>query len=138
MKSIYLSGCGAHMRGVLAMSLAASLSCATSQPTNRGGVVMKIDGTEAHIRMSDNAVAVGDRVQFLRQRCTGSGKVTRCHDEPTGEAEVVKLLNTHYSVVRARGGVVFDEGDRVERLGRNLPGGGDGREWFSRIEENTR
>jgi len=88
--------------------------------------------------MSDNAVAVGDRVQFLRQRCTGSGKVTRCHDEPTGEAEVVKLLNTHYSVVRARGGVVFDEGDRVERLGRNLPGGGDGREWFSRIEENTR
>jgi len=48
----------------------------------------------------------------------------------------VKLLNAHYSVVRARGGVVFDEGDRVERLGRNVPGGGNG--WFSQNEENTR
>jgi len=133
MKSIYLSGCGA-----LAMSVAASWSCATVQPTNRGGVVMKVDGTEAHIRMSDNAVAVGDRVQFLRQRCTGGGKLTRCHDEATGEGEVVKLLNAHYSVVRVRGGVLFDEGDRVERLSRNAPGGGDGREWFSQNEENTR
>ena len=124
------------MRAAIVMFVAASLSCATAQPKNRGGVVMKIDGTEAHIRMTDNAVSVGDRVQFLRQRCTGSGKVTRCHDEPTGEAEVVKLLNAHYSVVRARGGVVFDEGDRVERLGRNVPGGGNG--WFSQNEENTR
>jgi hypothetical protein len=97
---------------------------------------MKIDGTEAHIRMADNAVAVGDRVQFLRQRCTGSGKVTRCRDEPIGEAEVVKLLNAHYSVVRARGDVIFNEGDSVERLGRNVPGGGDG--WFSQNEGNTR
>jgi len=113
------------MRTAIVMCVAASLSCATSQPTNRGGVVMKIDGTEAHIRMSDNAVAVGDRVQFLRQRCTGNGKVTRCRDEPTGEAEVVKLLNAHYSVVRVRCGVVFDEGDRVGRLDRNVPGGGD-------------
>jgi hypothetical protein len=126
------------MRATIAMSVAASLSCATVQPTNRGGVVMKIDGTEAHIRMSDNAVAIGDRVQFLRQRCTGGGKLTRCRDEATGDAEVVKLLNAHYSVVRVRGGVVFDDGDRVEKLGRNAPGGGDGREWFSQNEENTR
>ncbi|SRR6266404_2436127 len=126
------------MRAAIVMFVAASLSCATSQPTNRGDVVMKIDGTEAHIRTSDNAVAVGDRVQFLRQRCTSDGKLTRCRDEPTGEAEVVQLLNAHYSVVRVRCGVVFDEGDRVERLGRNVPGGGDGRERFSQNKENTR
>jgi len=39
------------MRATIAMSVAASLSCATMQPTSRGGVVMKIDGTEAHIRV---------------------------------------------------------------------------------------
>jgi len=50
----------------------------------------------------------------------------------------VQLLHAHCSVVRVRGGVVFDEGDRVERLGRNAPGEGDGREWFSQNEENTR
>jgi len=48
------------MRATIVMFVAASLSCATAQPKNRGGVVMKIDGTEAHIRMTDNAVSVGD------------------------------------------------------------------------------
>jgi len=33
------------MRATIAMSVAASLSCATVQSTNRGGVVMKVDTT---------------------------------------------------------------------------------------------
>lgn len=127
-----------HLRLAILVPLVALLSCATLQPTGLGSVVMKIDGTEAHIRMPDNAVAAGDRVQFLRQRCSGTGKLTRCLDEPTGEGEVVQLLNAHYAVVRVRCGVEFDEGDRVARLRPRLRGGEDAPERFSQNEERSK
>ena len=94
---------------------------ATLPSASQGRILMKIDGTEAHIRMPDNAVASGDRVRFLRQQCRGVGKITRCREEPTGEGEIVQVLNARYSVVRILWGVHVDEGDVVERLGSRAP-----------------
>ncbi len=108
------------MRATAVLALLAS-ACATLPSALQGRILMKIDGTEAHIRMPDNTVALGDRVRFLRQQCTGVGKITRCRDESTGEGEIVQVLNARYSVVRIRCGVLFDEGDIVEKLGSRVP-----------------
>jgi len=77
---------------------------------------MKIDGTESHVRLPDNTASVGDRVQFLRRRCTGTGKLVRCPEQPIGDGQIVQLLNSRYSVVRICCGVPFEEGDAVERV----------------------
>jgi len=90
--------------------------CAAALSISRGQVLMKIDGTEAHVRLPENTASVGDRVQFLRRRCIGTGKLMRCPDEPIGEGQIVQLLNSRYSVVRVRCGVLFDEGDAVEKV----------------------
>lgn len=105
------------MRGFNVIGLAIiAAGCAAAPSISRGQVLMKIDGTEAHVRLPENTASVGDRVQFLRRQCSGAGKLKRCRDEPTGEGQIVQLLNSRYSVVRVRCGVPFDEGDAVEKV----------------------
>ena len=104
------------VRLVRAVGLASMLTgCAAAPQVNGGTVMMTSDASEAHVRMGENAGAVGDRVVILRKRCAIFGNTGQCKTEPVGEAEVTRLLNPHDAVVRALPGVVVEEGDRVEK-----------------------
>lgn len=106
----------------LALLMLAPAACATgAHHTTRGSVVMLVDAREAHVCMGEGEVRPGDAVRLIRHKCVdshldnGLPAPPRCTREVVGGGEVVQVLNEHYSVVRFAPGVVFAEGDTVER-----------------------
>jgi hypothetical protein len=85
----------------------------------RGTVAMKTSDNEAHVCLGDNEVRVGDKLSLFNSVCKKS--VQRQHGESwctkkyVGDAEIVQLLNQHYSVAKVAPGVLFQEGTIVEK-----------------------
>lgn len=100
--------------GVTTLAFLLLAGCAT---THRGSVVMKVEGQEAHVGMGKGEVNVGDHVVLYKNRCSGNKDARTCEKLEGGHGAVTRVLNDHYSVVRFEDGVVYAEGDTVERHG---------------------
>ena len=111
---------GVAITFVVAVGIAAG--CASGHANMRGSIVMKIDPTKAHVCLGVGEVAVNDRVRLYRNVCTpiaaGSGRAhpSTCTKETVAEGTVTELLDEHYSVVTFPAGIVFQEGDTVEKI----------------------
>ena len=89
----------------------------------RGTVAMKTGDETAHICLGHNDVAVGDKINFLKNDCEGSGiggghdsgAVKECEMKEIGTGTVSRLLNSHYSVVKTDGSFKLTEGTLVQR-----------------------
>lgn len=106
----------------------------------RGTVAMKIDAETAHVCLGNNDVAVGDKVNFLKNECTkevvfgdanvsGGGRTgdrqgesssnnrveTQCELKKVGEGTVTRLLNNHYSEVKTDSKFRFTETTVVQK-----------------------
>ena len=94
-------------------------SCASSHTLMRGTVAMKISKDKAHVCLGDNMVKKGDLVVFYENDCIGTGSEngggTVCTLKKTGEGEVLKTLNSHYSVIKTTSKFSFDEGTLVQK-----------------------
>ena len=106
----------------LILSLSALAGCAHS--TMRGTVAMKVSDEEAHVCMGEGEVKPGDSVALFENVCTGpkggarSGEGANaggCTKKRTGEGRIERVLNEHYSVMKASPGSVFREGTVVEK-----------------------
>ena len=79
---------------------------------------MKVDEGEAHVRLTNERVSVGDEIVIRRKRCRlyskGSRTTERCTLPIVGRARVLRLLGGEYSAVQVYSGT-FREGDLVER-----------------------
>ncbi len=103
----------------IALLLTAPLAaCAASSPRPAGGAIeMKISDAEAHVRTSDYALSVSDRVRVVRRNCTTPGKSGPvCTEKTVSEGVVKQLLNPHFAVIHFAPGADFAEGDRVEKV----------------------
>lgn len=88
--------------------------------TMRGSVAMKVNDQEGHVCLGENEVKAGDKVAFFVNECRSRGgrenATDVCRKVKVGEGEVEKILNEHYSTVRAAKGVPLKEGMVVEKL----------------------
>lgn len=102
------------MVGVIALT-----GCAHS--AMRGSVAMKASEDEAHVCLGDDEVKLGDKVSFFKNVCTSpkgkaaNGDGASCTKVKLGDGEITRLLNHHYSVAKVNPGVIFEEGNIVER-----------------------
>ena len=110
------------MKKLIAIAVLATLA-GCSHGTMRGSVVMKATDNEGHICMGDGEVKTGDRVALFRNICTGThssrandGGDFSCTKKKLGEGVIERVLNSHYSVMKADSGVAFEEGVIVEKL----------------------
>ena len=84
----------------------------------RGTVAMKLDKKTAHVCLGDNAVKVGDKLNFIEHQCNDdntTGVYFSCSSKKIGEGVVSKIINEHYSEVKTNGKFKFSEGDLVQR-----------------------
>lgn len=94
--------------------------------TEKGQVAMMTENREAHVNLGADSVAVGDKVRLSERRCgpdTGTGKPggagpqpATCETVELGEAEVVRIIDSNYSVIRAPEGVHMDKNTLVEKI----------------------
>jgi len=94
-------------------------SCASR--THRGVVAMKIDEKTAHIGLSYNEVSIGDHVQLYTNKCSKLDRNTSrtgqtCEKISKGNGTVTAIINESYSVIKFDDGVIFHEGDFVEKM----------------------
>lgn len=107
------------MKILVASALMMTLA-ACGHATMRGSVVMKVSDTDANVCLGKGEVHQGSSVKLYRNICSSSpaelaaGPAGICKREPTGEGEVTRVINDHYSVVRFPSGTSFHEGDTVE------------------------
>lgn len=107
---------------LLALLTLVGAGCATHS-TMRGSVVMRVNNSDAHVCLGEGEVAVGDTVNLIHHDCATKGTEKpwvgaagdRCRRQVVGTGQVVEVLNSHYSVVRFKGGVAFAEGDTIEK-----------------------
>jgi hypothetical protein len=96
--------------------------CATHSAM-RGSVVMRVNNSDAHVCLGEGEVAVGDTVNLIHHDCATKNNEKpwvgaagdRCRRQVVGTGQVVEVLNSHYSIVRFKGGVAFVEGDTIEK-----------------------
>lgn len=90
--------------------------CAT---VRRGTIGMKIDDQVAHVALNRGEVQVGDHVELYANVCPGKrgGEDFMCKKVSKGHGVVTKVLNDHYSEVEFEKGIIFKEGDFVEKHG---------------------
>ena len=82
----------------------------------RGTVTMKTDDQQAHVCLGSNDVELGDKVDFFDNVCLKKkGEETTCKITLLGTGTVTKLLNTHYSVVKADSKFKMREGNLVQK-----------------------
>lgn len=106
---------------LIVLTIAAGFSgCAHS--VMRGTVAMKTSDDEAHVCLGKGEVKTGDRVNILKNICTGKGLSSRINDnvgtcemKQLGMGTVKDIISDHYSVVKFDAGVPFEEGTLVER-----------------------
>jgi len=102
---------------VTLLSLIMMVGCAHT--TMRGTVAMKVNKREAHVCLGDNEVKAGDKVALFTNECGGAvGRegVISCKKVKIGGGQVLRTLNSHYSLIRVDSGVKFKEGTIVEKL----------------------
>ncbi len=73
---------------------------------------MPVTDTEAHAAVGPQDVAVGDRIQIYKSRCSRSG----CRREEVGLGRVIKRINADYVVIDGDAGVVLKEGYFFEKV----------------------
>lgn len=89
-------------------------ACASGQS---GRVAMPAGDSDAHVRLTADKAAVGDRVQLLRNTCElHQGKHQMCKDAPVAEGVVTQRIDGEYAVVRFPQGTDVREGDKVEPI----------------------
>lgn len=100
--------------GLLAGALILS-SCASK--LHRGVIAMKIDENSAHVGLNKNEVSVGDHVELYGNKCTKMLKTSdqTCEKVSKGHGVITQILNENYASVKFETGVVFQEGDFVEK-----------------------
>lgn len=88
----------------------------------RGSVAMKVNDQEGHVCLGNNEVKVGDKVALYKNDCTQSGnkQFSSVYEPPCkkikiGDGEITRVLNEHYSVVKADPGTTLQEGFIVEK-----------------------
>ncbi|MGE0175104.1 MAG: hypothetical protein AB7T49_20080 [Oligoflexales bacterium] len=99
----------------------ALISCTT---TPKGGVVMQVDEQQAHVKLGNNEVKPGDKVEILNKECEdtaaggarGKGNATRCRYIKTGEGVVTETLDEEYSVVKVPKGTKLRQGTLVKKV----------------------
>lgn len=89
---------------------------ACASQLHRGVVAMKVDESTAHVGLNKNEVSVGDHVELYANNCTGSAKtVQKCTKISKGHGTVTEVLSEDYAAVKFDQGVVFKEGDVIEK-----------------------
>lgn len=86
----------------------------------RGTVAMKTSDTTAHVCLGENDVKVGDKLEFSRISCLGSGGGgqggdSECVMELLGTGTVSKILGNHYSEVKTNKKFKFSKGTLVQK-----------------------
>lgn len=82
---------------------------------HRGVVAMKIDENSAHVGLNKNEVAIGDHVQLYGNKCTNRKGDQNCQKISKGHGVITEILNEDYAAVKFDSGVVFQEGDFIEK-----------------------
>lgn len=90
-------------------------SCASK--VHRGVVAMKIDENTAHVGLNKNEVKAGDHVELYGNKCLKSlaTEEQACQKKSKGHGVVTQVLNEDYVAVKFDSGVLFQEGDTVEK-----------------------
>ena len=101
---------------VLLVSGAVALSSCASK-VHRGVVAMKINETTAHVGLSKSEVSVGDHVELYANKCPRSkiDSAQICQKVLKGHGAVTEILNDDYVTVQFDNGVVFQEGEYIEK-----------------------
>lgn len=99
------------------------MGCAHSAHT-RGSVALKHNAQEADVCLGKGEVKTGDKVSLYKSECKprtsvgrdgGGGGGQSCSKVKVGEGEIAQVLDEHYSTMRVKSGVPFDEGTIVEK-----------------------
>lgn len=105
MKSIYVLG----LTGIFLFT-----GCASTY--HRGVVAMKVDNRTAHIGINRSEVSVGDHVELYANRCTRiKDSPGECQKVGKGHGTIKEILGDNYVSVNFDEGVVFEEGDFIEK-----------------------
>lgn len=94
---------------------------ACASQLHRGVVAMKMDDNIAHVGIKSSEVSVGDHVELYGSKCPhknakldiGAGE--RCQKISKGHGVITEVLSEDYSAVKFENGVVFQEGDYIEK-----------------------
>ena len=100
--------------GLLVIAFLCS-SCASQ--LHRGVVAMKIDDSTAHVGLNRSEVKIGDHVELYGNDCrrdTG-GQDYSCQKFSKGHGRVTQILNDNYAAIKFDPGVMFKEGDYIEK-----------------------
>jgi len=102
---------------ILAATLVLS-SC--SSTLHRGIIAMKLDEHTAHIGLNSKEVNVGDHVELYENKCTkpsksASSNTPSCQKIHKGHGLVTKVIGEDYSEVKFDDGVIFEEGNFIEK-----------------------
>ena len=103
-------------KAIIVVSGALILSSCASK-VHRGVVAMKMDESTAHVGIKDNEVKVGDHVELYGNKCTFNrvAQDQSCVRVSKGHGIITQILNADYSTVKFDSGVVFQEGDTIEK-----------------------
>ncbi len=92
-------------------------ACASKQKVHRGVVAMKISDTVAHVGLNENEIKLNDSVQLYVNKCTSIVDTQRtCIKVYKGQGIVTKIVNRNYVAVKFNDGVLFQEGDLVQKV----------------------
>ena len=109
------------MKTFLILLLGTTFLTSCAHKMMRGTVAMKTNNKTAHVCLGENDVKIGDTLEFYTNRCTATGgaredgDIRECELKILGTGTVTKLLNNHYSEVRASGSFKFKEGTLVQK-----------------------
>lgn len=109
------------MRIPVILASVSLLAAGCSHMATRGTVAMKVSDEEAHVCLGNGEVKPGDKVALFANQCSYagpgiSGSGLYCNLVPSGEGEITRVLNEHYSVIRVAKGVPVAEGTVVEKV----------------------
>jgi hypothetical protein len=88
-------------------------SCASQ--LHRGVVAMKVSDDTAHVGLNKKEVSIGDHVELYGNKCSGAKDSRTCAKIFKGHGTVVQVISDDYAAVKFDSGVVFVEGDFIEK-----------------------
>ena len=78
---------------------------------------MKVDENTAHVGLNKNEASIGDHVQLYANNCTPTtkGENRVCKKVSKGHGIVTQVISEDYAAVKFDQGVIFQEGDIIEK-----------------------
>lgn len=103
-------------RRYLIIGFTAFLGSCASTSIHRGVVAMKVSDSIAHVGLQQNEATVGDHVELYTNKCNRiKGEEQICKKISKGHGRITSIISSDYVSVEFDKGVVFQEGDFIEK-----------------------